>query len=104
MFYLDLLNSRKIIQAGNDGKSGIYMWINNINGKTYIGHLGNSIRGQVTRYFWPSYVSSPARGNSLIFKAITKYGLKCFSLVILEYCPVELLQAREQYWIGLLNP
>jgi len=37
-------NSRKLIQADNDGKSGIYMWINNINGKTYVGQasdLGN---------------------------------------------------------------
>lgn len=39
-----------------------------------------------------------------IYKAILKYGYSNFKLEILEYCDVNILLLREQYYIDLLKP
>ena len=39
-----------------------------------------------------------------IYKAILKYGYKNFKLEILEYCNIDTVLAREQYYIDLLKP
>lgn len=91
----------------NKGKSGIYIWVNNLNGKTYIGQaseLGGKKNGRLNRYYRPSFISDTDRGKSLIRGAIKKYGLENFSVGILEYCSVEQLDNREQYWFNLLIP
>jgi group I intron endonuclease len=97
--------SRNIILLENDGKSGIYIWINKINNKYYIGsskNLGNKSTGRINRYFRPSYLIN--EGKSLIKDAIKQYGFENFNLGILEYCLKEDLVKREQYYIDLLNP
>jgi group I intron endonuclease len=97
--------SRDIILLENDGKSGIYIWINKINNKYYIGsskNLGNKATGRINRYFRPSYLIT--KGKSLIKDAIKKDGFENFNLGILEYCLKEDLTKREQYYIDLLNP
>lgn len=84
--------------ADNKGKSGIYLWSNNTNGKCYVGQakeLGG--KGRIDRYFRPSYLTSVSLGNSAIRSALVKYGLEGFTLAILEYCPVQSLIEREQY-------
>jgi group I intron endonuclease len=42
--------------------------------------------------------------ESIIYKALRKYGFSKFSLEILEYCNIEDLLKREQYYIDLLKP
>lgn len=42
--------------------------------------------------------------NSLIYRALLKYGYTEFSLGILEYCEGEQVVNREQYYIDLLDP
>lgn len=96
---------RKIIMSDNDGKSGIYIWINKINNKIYIGsskNLGDKSTGRVNRYYKPSYLIS--EGKSLIKDAILKYGYDQFKFGILEYCLIEHLSNREQYYIDTLKP
>lgn len=39
-----------------------------------------------------------------IYKAIIKYGYKNFKLGILEYCSIDTILVREQYYIDLLKP
>jgi group I intron endonuclease len=46
---------------------------------------------------------SKNKGSSNICKAILKYGIENFALVILEQYPVS-LPVAEQYWIDLLKP
>jgi group I intron endonuclease len=98
---------RDKLLSASKGKSGLYIWINNLNGKTYIGQasdLGGKKNGRLNHYYRPSFISDTDRGKSLIRGAIKKYGLENLSIGILEYCSVEELDKREQYWFNLLIP
>ena len=44
------------------------------------------------------------KNNSLIYKAILKYGYSNFKLDILEYCKPNLVSEREQYYLNLFEP
>lgn len=86
---------------------GIYLIRNNINNKIYIGQSVNIKRriqehlrsGQPEIYAKKSYRDS----NTPIHKAIQKYGIDNFSVVILEKCKKNELNKREQYWIENFN-
>lgn len=67
-------------------------------------NLGAIKGGRLTRYYRKSYLNSKVLGESLIVKSLLKYGHENFSLIILEYCSIELLDEREQQWIDLLKP
>lgn len=106
-FYGNAKAEHKNILTENKDKSGIYLWYNSVTKKYYIGqskNLGDVKTGRLARYFRHSYLESKVRGESLIRKAILKYGLENLSLLILEYCPIDLLDQQEQAWIDLLNP
>jgi len=93
------------IQILNDNKkkAGIYRWVNISNGKFYIGrsiHLQDRLR----KYYEFSYLTHPKKGNSLICRALLKYGYSSFSLEILEYCDKDKIISREQFYLDLFNP
>jgi group I intron endonuclease len=44
------------------------------------------------------------KNNSMIYKALVKYGYSSFKLEILENCEPNILIEREQYYLDLLNP
>lgn len=70
----------------------IYMWINKVNSKKYIGsHIGNQNDGYV--------------GSGPIFKrAIEKYGIDNFERIILEEIEDRSeLRKREEYYLELFN-
>jgi len=74
--------------------------MNTVNKKSYIGssaELDVRFRG----YFAPSRLNSR---ESIIYKALLKYGFSKFSFEILEYCCIDNLIKREQYYIDLLKP
>lgn len=106
-FYQDAKLDQDQILSENKGKSGIYLWYNRINGHFYVGQskkLGDNRSGRLINYYKKSYLSSSKRGDSLIRKALLKYGHENFCLIILEYCSIDLLDSREQHWINFLNP
>lgn len=70
--------------------AGIYRWLNLIDWKVYIGSALN-----VGGRNWPSN----ERGNILLRRAITKHGLENFEFDVMERCPEEFLNEREQYWM-----
>lgn len=57
---------------------------------------------RISDYYQNWYLLS--RSNLYIVRALSKYGLKNFSLVILEYFDSESLIYGEQKWIDLLKP
>jgi group I intron endonuclease len=98
--YKDVLSQRKDIARENEGKCGVYRWTNTVNKKSYIGssaELDVRFRG----YFTPSRLNSR---ESIIYKALLKYGFSKFTFEILEYCSIDNLIKREQYYIDLLKP
>jgi group I intron endonuclease len=82
-------------------KSGIYCWINVINGQYYIGSAID-LNNRVNDYYQDSYYKS--KYNTIIVRAILKYGLGNFCLVILEFTNKEELLSREDHYIQTLDP
>lgn len=91
---------KREIMKDNNKKSGIYRWVNTINGKTYIGS-GTDLNRRLSTYFSEKKLNSNSRP---IQEALLKYGHSNFNLEILEYCPQSELINREQYYLNLLVP
>lgn len=68
----------------------------------YVGQSENILR-RMNNYLNNSYLK--AKKNNQVFpRAILKYGKQNFVLIIIEYIPIDLLDAREIFWIALLKP
>ena len=85
----------------NDGKSGIYLWTNLLNGDRYIGS-GNNLKKRLNSYYNMNYLMRYS--SRYIHRALLKYGYSNFSLSILEYCDKSVLINREQYYFDILMP
>jgi excinuclease UvrABC nuclease subunit len=82
-------------------KSGIYMWLNNINGKRYIGS-SIDLKRRISSYYSVGYLTT--YDTSMINRALLKYGYSSFSLHIIEYCESKDIVEREQYYIDFYKP
>jgi group I intron endonuclease len=71
-----------LVREENKHKAGIYMVINLINGKFYI---GSAITNRINVRFRNHCIHRT--GSTLLNKAINKYGLENFAFLILEYFP-----------------
>ena len=95
---------REHILKENKGKSGIYLWTNTLNGKSYVGSSVN-LNFRFNHYYSKGYLKKEMdKNNSTIYKALLKNGYSNFRLEIIEYCEPEKCIEREQYFIDLLNP
>lgn len=93
---------KETIYNDNRGKTGVYRWTNLYNGNIYVGSSVNLAK-RFTLYYSLTYLTKQAK-NSLICRALLKYGHSNFSLDILEYCDPKVLLEREQYYMDLLEP
>jgi group I intron endonuclease len=85
-------------------KSGVYCFINNINGHTYIGSSIN-LASRMRNYLNNAFLKSKQNINMPITKALLKYGQSSFTLLILEYTPsIEYLTIRETFYITHVMP
>lgn len=96
-------NMKSQILADNKQQSGIFMWTNLVTLEIYIGSSINLYRRFVS-YFSLAHISNPVRSNSIIHKALIKYGYFNFQLEIIEYCDPSACITLEQHYINLLNP
>ena len=89
------------ILKDNKNKAGIYRFTNLINGKRYVGSALDLSKRLLFYYSASKINSALQQGKSYICSAIIKYGLKDFSIEILEYCEPDKLLVREKYYIDL---
>lgn len=78
------------------GNAGIYKITNLINNKIYIGSTHNFIERKSKH--------KCRKSNTMISRAIFKYGWDNFTFEIVEYCELEKLIEREQFYLDLLQP
>ncbi len=92
------------ILSDNKNKSGIYRWTNLITGKSYIRSSIN-LKGRLSIYYSKKAILSKLSTRiSIVYSAILKHDYSNFSLEILEYCNIDVLIKREQYYIDLFKP
>ena len=77
----------------------IYKIINDINNKVYIGQTTYTLEERWKHHLWdikryPTYK---------LYRAMKKYGIEHFNIILIEECPDEELNYREIYWIGRYN-
>ncbi len=77
---------------------GIYKIINHINNKIYIGQSIDIDR----RFKEHIRTSKLNKDNMPIHKAMYKYGIENFSIVVIEECEISLLDEKEKYYINCL--
>lgn len=102
--YKDLEKNKFLIYKENINKSAVYRLNNLITGKVYVGSavdLTKRLRG----YFSiPSLENVLRRNRSRISSSLLKYGYSNFTLDVLEYCVLDKLIEREQYYLDILKP
>lgn len=95
---------KKQILEENKGKSGIYLWTNKLNGKSYVGS-GVDLKNRLKNYYSLNLMETRIKlGQSAIYAAILKYGISNFKLDILEYCELSDVIDREGHYFNLLKP
>lgn len=103
--YNDTLLNKFNALYDNIGKSVIYRWVHNINGKSYVGSSKDLYRRLKYYYYNVDFLTKRVlTSNSRIYKALLENGYKNFTLEILEYCDKNNLIEREQYYIDLIKP
>uniref|UniRef100_UPI0030E0C6E7 hypothetical protein n=1 Tax=Ophiocordyceps sobolifera TaxID=94213 RepID=UPI0030E0C6E7 len=104
VIYTNADTQKELIFNENKGKSGVYRWVNNINGNTYIGSGVNLTKRFSNYYSYKLMELYLKNRNSLIYRALMKYGYSNFNLEILEYCMPDKAIEREQFYIDNLSP
>ena len=103
LFFDNVQESKKDIYKKLRKKAGVYVFINNLNNKIYVGSSVN-LTSRMANYYY--YYKSDKSPQFFIIRAMKKYGLENFSLGILEICdknPKTCLDL-EQKWIDCFKP
>jgi group I intron endonuclease len=98
-----LKNDRAKLLKDNKNKSGIYCLFNIHNSNFYIGSSKN-INGRMKIYLNKSFLIYKKNANQPIIKALIKYGIKSFLVIIIEFTNINLNLERETFWIVKLKP
>jgi NADH-ubiquinone oxidoreductase chain 5 len=83
---------------------GIYLWINNINKRSYVGKSVN-LYLRLSRYLSSNYIYNN-KTKMAICAALNKYTVKNFTVYILEIVNTDKneLSEKENYWYKIINP
>jgi group I intron endonuclease len=82
-------------------KTAIYMFINKINKKFYIGKA-SCLQDRLKTYHNITKIKDYSK--SKIYRDMVNFGLNNFSFTILEYCSIADLNTREQLYINAFKP
>lgn len=81
-------------------QSGIYIIINNINQKCYIGQ-SKDIKARFKQHKSENYRKHHC--DKALYKAFDKYNIKNFSFSVIDFCQIDKLDKCEIYWIKYYN-
>lgn len=82
--------------------SGVYCFINKINGKKYVGQA-QDIADRRKQHKYRAFVKGDSGYRSAFHSALRKYGWDNFDFYILQKCNIEDLDRKEEHWIIKLN-
>jgi len=99
----NLQKDRLQILKNEKDKPGVYCFINQINGHTYVGSSIN-LASRMRNYLNNTFLKSKQNLNMPIVKALLKYDQLNFTLLILEYVEAEFLTIRETFYITHVMP
>ena len=103
--YTNFYNDRKELykEFKGDRKGYIYMIVNKLNGKCYVGST-RSVKVRLFNYFNLALLEAQKRRP--ISSAILKYGLVNFAFIIIEEVDLEVdnIEERETFWIKQIKP
>ena len=103
-YYANVDKDKIQILRENSRRSGVYLFRNLLDGKTYVGSSVN-IRDRMHQYYSLKKLRyTLKRGKSRICASLLKYRYINFSLEILEYCSSSELILREQHYLDLIKP
>lgn len=80
-------------------KSGIYKIYNTISDKSYIGSSEKLNRRLKDHKI---YLKNNVHPSTHLQNSYNKYGIKAFEYSIIEYCPIDKLEEREDYWLSII--
>jgi len=93
---------KELIVNDNKGLAGIYRWVHIESGESFVGS-STKLNTRFRQYFNYNHIAYPKR-NLRIYRALLKHGYSGFRLEILEYCPIDILIQREQFYFDKFNP
>lgn len=76
----------------------IYIVINDINHKVYIGQTSTSLKQR-----WYEHTHTDIKSGTHFHNALLKYGIDKFHMYLLEECRIDKLNEREMYYISIFN-
>lgn len=83
-------------------KSGIYLIINKINNKVYVGKTKN-FKKRFAQYLYDYEKQRGDQINQYLLSSMNKYGFENFEFSIVEYCSIEECAERELFWMKELD-
>ena len=103
MFFDNVSFEKRQIYKKLRGKSGVYLFINNITNDLYVGS-SIVLSRRISSHFY--FVNCTKDTNIILYRAMRKYKLENFSLAILEFCDKNLKSCSilEQKWIDYYKP
>ena len=103
MFFKNVLISKRDIYKQLKGKAGVYLFINNITNKLYVGSSIVLSKRMASHFY---HANSSKDTNIILYRAMRKYKLENFSLAILEFCSPDIIACSdlEKKWIDLYKP
>jgi len=91
MIYNNADTMKLYILKDNKVKASIYRWIHVDSGKSYVGS-SIDLKERIAKYFSVNFMLKELEDSeSLIYRALLKYGYSGFRLDIIEYCDISIL-------------
>lgn len=103
MFFNNVLISKRDIYKQLKGKAGVYLFINNLTGKLYVGSSIVLSKRMASHFY---HANSSKETYIILYRAMRKYKLENFSLAILEFCKPDVIVCSEleKKWIDFYKP